>query len=131
MKLISIFILLFTSNACAYQGLDANSNSKPKQTLIFHVTEAIVKAACKGELEIIRRILKDPHFNVNAKSKDGRIALICAAENGRLDIVRELLKYPGINVNAKNNNGMTALRLAKKNKDKRMVDLLIAVRSKK
>ena len=131
MKLISVFILLFTSNAFAYQGLDVNPNSRPSiqfenfprvpsapnyPSEVGFGWEALMYAVSKGRSDIVREILEDSSIDVNAKNVKGVTALMYASSRGYTETVRELLKVPGIDVNAETYRyGWTALMYAASN----------------
>jgi ankyrin repeat protein len=73
---------------------------------------ALILAASKGYLEVVKKLLTYPNIDINAKNKKGDTALICAAIRGRLDVVKELLTYPNIDINAKDKDNDTALMCA-------------------
>lgn len=72
---------------------------------------ALILAAYKGHLEIVRLLL-NKGANVNAAQMfDGGTSLMIACWNGHLEIVDELLKN-GAKVNAASTNGTTSLMYA-------------------
>ena len=63
----------------------------------------LMKAASKGDIEEIRKLLKEGVADVNAKSSEyGMTALMYAAGNGHTEAIRELVKA-GADVNARDN----------------------------
>lgn len=67
----------------------------------------LMKAAGKGDIEEIRKLLKEGTADVNAKSGEyGMTALMLAAINGHIEAIRELLKA-GADVNARDNGQWT------------------------
>ena len=74
---------------------------------------ALLLAAYKGNLDIVKALLAVPHININIQhSKNGYTALMIASEKNHPDIVKALLNAPDINVNVQNNDGWTALLIA-------------------
>ncbi len=87
---------------------------------------ALMFAALKGHLEIVRELLKVPEIEVNKKNRDGNTALMFAAFKGHSEIVQELLKAPGIEVNQQNRWwGNTALMEAAFNGRTKVVQELL------
>lgn len=54
--------------------------------------EELHKAAKKGELKVVEKLLENTRVDMNAKDEYGGTALHKAAENGHLDVVKELWK---------------------------------------
>ena len=76
---------------------------------------ALMHAAKKGQLEIVREICSNKHLgekkNINSQDNKGKHALIYAAKKGHLEIVKELLNR-GADMNNKDHYGFTALMYA-------------------
>jgi len=70
-----------------------------------------VDASERGDVEVVREILRVPGVDVNRVDNDGCTALWAASEKGHWEVVRELARVPG--VDAKDaRNGWTPLLLA-------------------
>jgi len=76
-------------------------------------TTPLIKAVGeKGDVEIVKELLKVPEIKVNAATVKGVTPLIRASYYGHLGIVKVLLTHPEIDVNAKTPMGVTALMSA-------------------
>lgn len=80
-------------------------------------------AAKAGRLALVREMLSNG-YNINAKNKAGRTALMGAAYHGNKGIVRELVAE-GVDINVADGQGMTALMFAVANKHIEVVEVLI------
>ena len=77
----------------------------------LHMT-ALMVAADKGALELVRCLLQRPDIEVNQKDIRGATALILAVEKGCDSIVSLLLEYGKIEVDASKDHGVPALMIA-------------------
>lgn len=92
---------------------------------------AFTKAAAKGHVSIMEKLLEDRSLDLEAKDDSGQTALIHAARGGHIDAVSLILRK--INnkstkldyVNAADNQGIRALEAAITRKDYDMATLLI------
>jgi len=76
-------------------------------------TIALLNAAAKGNLAIVRQLLANPKLvNINAVNKQGLTPLMIAVVNNKPNVVR-LLVNKGANTKVKNKAGLTATALAK------------------
>ncbi|KIM99288.1 hypothetical protein OIDMADRAFT_126768, partial [Oidiodendron maius Zn] len=100
-------------------GIDVNGGDDT-ETVLWHAIEM-------KQLTIAKLLLEAPGINVNARSEDGRTALMCAAYCGYTEIIDLLLAVPEIEINAKDNAGVTALEWATYAKKETVVQLLLAV----
>ncbi|WP_406723029.1 ankyrin repeat domain-containing protein [Wolbachia endosymbiont (group B) of Nymphalis c-album] len=78
-----------------------------------------------GHLDIVKFLVKDCEFDVNAKSKEDVTPLHFAAKNGHVDIVKLLLKNKA-DVNVKTKEGSTPLLFALDCRHFEVADLLLA-----
>lgn len=88
----------------------------------------ILKAAKKGDLAALRRLLKGEPSLVHARDKDGSTPLHWAAWRGQVEAARVLLES-GAEVNARNQNthwGTTPLHAAAHGNQAAVVQLLLA-----
>ncbi|MGA7492067.1 MAG: ankyrin repeat domain-containing protein [Syntrophobacteraceae bacterium] len=92
------------------------------------VKEDFFEAAKRGDLPAVKRFIANG-TDVNAKDKNGNVALTTASFNGHKEIVRVLLAK-GADVNAKMNNGKTALMAASAFGHKEIKKLLIKAGAK-
>jgi ankyrin repeat protein len=72
----------------------------------------LFRAAHEGQIDVVEFLLMKGE-DVNAKTKNGRTALILAVAKGHPEIVGMLLTH-GADVNAKTENGLTALKIAER-----------------
>jgi ankyrin repeat protein len=87
----------------------------------------MIKAAKKGEVATVKRLLEDDSSLLNVCDTDGSTPLHCATWKGHHDVVVALLKA-GANVNAKNQNehwGTTPLHAAAHANQASIAQLLI------
>lgn len=75
------------------------------------VGEQLLSASQKGELETVKRLVKEG-ASVKERDKNGRTGLLLAAQSGALDVVQWLLLEGGASVAEQDSTGMTALLLA-------------------
>lgn len=54
--------------------------------------DILIRAIMRGQLEVIRALLKRDSVDVNGKTAGGTIALLCVSSCGYVDGLRELLK---------------------------------------
>ena len=73
--------------------------------------EDLTRAARKGNIQMVRRLLEIPGIDVNAENTQGHIALVNASYKGHTEIVWRLLDA-GANVDAHDYRGWTALLAA-------------------
>jgi len=71
----------------------------------------IRKQIGNGDLDALKRLLRDGNANVNLQDGQGWTLLRSASTNGHINVVRYLLEH-GANVDLQNNYGETALMLA-------------------
>src|SRR5208282_701479 len=90
---------------------------------VFGSSRKIHEAAQKGNLELVRELLKDNPDLVFSKDDNGRAPLHSAAANGYVDVVKALLVAKA-DVNARKNDGETPLHTAYSNAD--VTKLLLA-----
>ena len=88
---------------------------------------ALADAAQKGDIQAVRRLLKE-RVDVNGAQGDGATALHWAAHRDDIGTV-ELLIRAGANVNAANDYGVTALTLACTNRSTGVVERLLEARA--
>jgi ankyrin repeat protein/serine/threonine protein kinase len=86
--------------------------------------EDLISAAERGDAAVVQALLAK-EADVNAKTNDGRTALIVASYNGHLEVVQALLAK-GAEVNAKENDGATALIRASQQGYGEVVQALLA-----
>jgi ankyrin repeat protein len=86
--------------------------------------EDLISAAERGDAAVVQALLAEG-TDVNAKTNDGRTALIVASYNGHLELVQALLAK-GAEVNAKENDGATALIRASQQGHLEVVQALLA-----
>ena len=72
---------------------------------------ALIRAAQKGDLAKVKRLIEEQGAKVDARDDDGETALHAAADKARLDVVKYLVKK-GADVSAKDEDGETALHAA-------------------
>ena len=72
---------------------------------------ALIRAAQKGDLDKVKRLIEEQGAKVDARDDDGETALHAAAEKARIDFVKYLVKK-GADVNAKDDDGETPLHAA-------------------
>jgi hypothetical protein len=103
----------------------ANPNAKDG-----HGETALMKAASRGHLPIVRELLlrQTGHVDyitaVNEQDNDGETALMKAAGNGHADVVQALLSHPGIEPSLKDDKRQTAATKAKEKGHEDIVELL-------
>ncbi|KAJ8564205.1 hypothetical protein ON010_g7141 [Phytophthora cinnamomi] len=85
---------------------------------------ALLSAADKGSVDVVRSPAKEFAANVDAPSRDGTTPLMRAVERGHIDIVRCLVGECNADVDATNVHGNTALILAATKGDVDLVRLL-------
>ncbi|XP_031570135.1 protein fem-1 homolog B-like [Actinia tenebrosa] len=90
---------------------------------IIEETSALWAAAAKGEMEIVKLLIKKG-ANVNSRTKTNSTPLRATAYDGRLDIVSYLVEH-GADVNVKNNFENTPLMVACYNGHRSVVNYLI------
>lgn len=83
------------------------------------------RAAVKGKLEIIEKLIGKVDVNAQDEERDGNTALTLAADAGHEKIVKRLLQVPGININAQQSGG-TALIHAAMQGNESIVKLLLS-----
>jgi curved DNA-binding protein CbpA len=88
-------------------------------------TTALHKAANNNYIEGMRLLL-DTGMNINSVSELGNTALHSSIIEGKHEAAQELLNH-GARVNILNNKGESPLTLAVEKKDKRSVDMVVAV----
>ena len=85
----------------------------------------------KGNIQIVKELLKTPNIDINATDSLGRTALHRAMRLGGDDIVAELLKTPNIDVNTIDHTGNTALHRAAQKGLWNYVQLILAMPNRK
>ncbi|MBA7699526.1 hypothetical protein ES703_108223 [subsurface metagenome] len=85
--------------------------------------EKLFKATTKGDIELVKRALKDG-ANINTTTKNGLSSLHIAASKGFIEIAKILIKN-NANVNLKDREGWTPLYYAVKNNKLTMAKFLI------
>lgn len=102
------------------------SENRDNADAIHNLNTALLKAACKGNVDILRALVAVPTVNINfAAQQDNAVktflmrnklivdcantALMCASAYQHVEAVKYLLSVPGIAVHAKNNLSQTAL----------------------
>lgn len=112
----SVYNLLYFNN------IDVNIKSTNGYT-------ALLLASLKGKYLIVSRLLKIKDIDVNAQSYlSGMTSLMYACEFHYTSIISILICHKYINMNIQNQNGYTAIMIAYKNKDKKLVNLLLSNR---
>jgi lysine-N-methylase len=71
---------------------------------------ALIRAAQKGDLAKVKRLIEEQGAKVDARDDDGETALHAAAEKARLDVVKYLVKK-GADVKAKDEDGETVMTI--------------------
>ena len=87
----------------------------------------MIKAAKKGDVVVLKQLLKLDPTLTNARDKDGSTPLHCASWKGHAEVVKALLDA-GADINAKSQNdhyGDTALHAAAHGNQKDVVKVLI------
>ena len=93
--------------------LGANVNAMDNRSDLRWSETVLMRACCRGHLDVVRELLKLDRLDVNAKSRECQwTALIAATLTLRLDVVRELVKDERVDVNAKDGQSWTALMAA-------------------
>jgi ankyrin repeat protein len=88
----------------------------------------IIRAAKKGDMAMVGRLLKADPSLLHARDKDGSTPLHCAAWNGQVDVVRLLLER-GADASIENQNthwGGTPLHAAAHGNRRAVAELLVA-----
>jgi ankyrin repeat protein len=92
-------------------------------------TTAINQGSFKGNLEVVKLLMKEKHLDVNYAiypRYGGSTPLISAVRQGHQKVVEHLLKHEDIDVNVPELQGGTALYLAVLNDSEEMIQLLLA-----
>ncbi len=89
-------------------------------------TTALHKAAAKGEIGRVLRLIIDHSFNVNLPDKQGRAPLHLAALNGKHQLVELLIRCHNADVNLKDNKGNTPLSNAVLHNNKKTAQILMS-----
>ena len=84
----------------------------------------LIVATSRGELDIVKELLKHPNIKVDITLKNGYTALIAASYIGNKNIVNELINA-GANVNIRTDTGFTALIEGARSKNIDIVNSLI------
>lgn len=85
---------------------------------------ALMHAAAKGQVEIVRLLGERLDVKVNQTNQQGATALMFAAQAGNLDVVKLLIRL-GANVNQVNKRGASALHSASFSREARVVKYLV------
>ncbi len=86
---------------------------------------ALMTAAEKGHIEVVRELLKDREIKINQRNLKGETALMWAVIPGHTEIVKELIGA-GAEVNIRNYEGKTALMYAAVFGHTEIVEMLLA-----
>jgi ankyrin repeat protein len=88
---------------------------------------AIYSASKKGNLEVVKLLMKEKHLDVNYATNDsGSTPLITAVRHRHPEVVEQLLTHEYIGVNSRDSNGRTALHVAVLKGSEEMVQRLLA-----
>lgn len=83
------------------------------------------EAAEKGDVAIVRRILRSGAIDIDAQNENGRTPLMIAAERGHGDVVEMLLRMPKLRPQFRDRQLRTALSRAAQNGEEDIVNLLL------
>ena len=103
----------------------ANPDARPR----FNSTTALIRAARRGHLPVVRQLLKYD-ADVNARDKDGRTAIWLAAFFGHEDVVRLLAQAPA-QIDAADDNGATPLMAASQENHVGVIQILLDANANK
>ena len=86
----------------AAPGIDVNKANNIGWT-------AVIMAASRGHVEVVRALVAAPGIDVNKANNDGWTAVMKASVYGHTEVMKALLAAPGIDINKADNTGWTAV----------------------
>lgn len=92
----------------------------------YYAQDALFTAAERGDMQMLRLLLKYPGVNINNRSISMSSVLHEAAAHGHVEALRLFLSRPGIFINRVNHEGETPLQLAMKHGHAECIRLLLA-----
>ena len=92
---------------------------------LITLDQLFLKKCKRGELDMIKKMVKIFDININATDRRKCSPLIIACRKGYTDIVQFLLQQPLINIKLRDENGFSALECAIWINKIKIVDLLL------
>lgn len=106
------------------QVSDADMKAMRIQQLAAQVQSPLHKAVLEGDLELVRKMLKDGSEDVDGFDNLGSTPLMYAAYIGHQEVAKLLLEY-GADIDSQNEAGLSCLHIAVFGENKEMVRLLL------
>ena len=126
MHIAAAFNLVEDLNRLLLLQQQTADGKKSRQIKNLNGSTPLHVAAEKGSLEVLKILIQNNNFNINAKDVDGKTPLILAVTNGHIEIVEHLLNNSNCNLQAnEHNNGWNALHFCISNGNLEIVKLLL------
>ncbi|CAL4141235.1 unnamed protein product [Meganyctiphanes norvegica] len=105
-----------------FYGIKTHANVNVQD---MHGQAALYRAAYRGHIDVVKKLLEHPDIDPNVTTQDGITAIYAAAAKGNTDCVRLLLEHPNTNPNMQKSDGASAIYTATFNGRIEILELLL------